>query len=60
MEEFDDEDYDDPALQRSALSLTKLLALDEGEEGGFEKLLGRLNDKDLEVSLHSSTSSLLL
>ena len=49
MDDFDDDDYDDPELQHSALSLTKLLALDAGEDGGFEKLLGKLNDKDLEV-----------
>lgn len=53
-DDFDDfiNDLDDNTLQNSALSLSKLLALDEdNEDGGFEKLLGKLNDKDLEVSL---------
>ena len=51
-DDFDDflTDFDDATLQSSALSLSKLLALDEGsEDGGFEKLLGSLNDKQLEV-----------
>ena len=53
-DDFDDfiADLDDNTLQNSALSLSKLLALDDDyEDGGFEKLLGKLNDKDLEVSL---------
>ena len=51
-DDFDDfiADLDDNTLQNSALSLSKLLELDtEHEDGGFEKLLGKLNDKDLEV-----------
>jgi len=53
-DDFDDfiADLDDNTLQNSALSLSKLLALDDDhEDGGFEKLLGKLNDKDLEVRL---------
>ena len=53
-DDFDDfiADLDDNTLQNSALSLSKLLALDEDyEDGGFDKLLGKLNDKDLEVRL---------
>ena len=55
-DDFDDfiNNLDDGTLHNSALSLSKLLALDdEAEDGGFEKLLGRLNDKDLEVNLHT-------
>ena len=51
-DDFDDfiNNLDDGTLHSSALSLSKLLALDdETEDGGFEKLLGRFNDKDLEV-----------
>lgn len=53
-DDFEDFDFGDSTLlQNEALSLSKLLAMeDEGEDGGFEKLLGKLNDKDLEVCLY--------
>ena len=53
-------DFDDGELQNSALSLSKLLALDSEENedsgSGFEKLLGKLNDKDLEVNTFTIAS----